>query len=1152
MKTTYRFAGSLALYLVVAALLSMHATTAQAQLRVLPGDATVAAAAGNQVAPAIAQGGSALLAVWSDSRSNPTSAYEYETSKDIYGVRLDANGNVLDAVPIAIAAGKSSQENPKVSWNGTHWLVVFESYDLGGTGYYYQKSLEAVRVSPAGQVIDTKPIKLTGLTPSAGYYWNVASDGVNWVVVNQGTSTSGDIVAMRISADGVVLDPPTRSLLEAAWYGRANVKLAFAAAVYLMTFDDEYVNGTFDTKAVRFDGNLNLLDTTPISLLATPLSDLASKGSEFYILWNRQEPNFSTVLAGSRVTTAGQKLDGNGVNVSGANTPQYGTTTAVVWDGVNWRITWGANNLSRVARVTAAGQVLDFGGVPLTGPMTGPSAGDGAGGVQIVWSAFANNNDDVYSAKVSPSNTAGPNRTLSVGTPRQLRANMATSGSGYMLAYHSATASENRVMAQPLDGAGNAIGNPIQLATGDPLNGPGSPAVAWNGSVYLVVWGTPSGVVAQRLSATGGLLDAAPFTVMSPAFGPAAVAALGSDFLVAGRQIGFNIQYIFPVVARVSGAGMVLDATPRILGQSYVGRRQAVAALGSRWLVAWIRNMTHDDPSATTQGAFVNADGTFTAEFQIHGTFSTTGGNAIFELGLGANGSEALMVQSQELTSGVETDLLGRFIQADGAIGAMFNLTPWSGNQYAPRVAWDGTNFIVVFQDQKNRLAEQTLDQLDARSDLFGMRVSPAGAIVDPQGFLFSGWPTSETDPNVTAAGGVALIAGSVVLNDSVNANYRIVYEQLGTGGNPWPVAVATATPSGGDVPLTVNFSSTGSTDPGGAIVSYAWDFGDGATSTLANPSHSYTTGGPYVVTLNLADNGGASTTQTVLVMALNPNQMPVAVAAADKTSGNPPLDVIFFADGSYDPDGFVGNIEWLFSDGGSYWGSPAYHTFTNTGTHTVTLRVYDSRGAIGATTLNISVGGANQPPVANASAAPTSGTVPLTVAFSSAGSYDPDGAIAAYLWNFGAGLGSSSDPNPTYIYGTAGSYTATLTVTDNNGASATRNVLITVNPTSLPTIRSSNIVLSATLKRGTVKVNGTVSVTDAAGVNQSGATVFATWTLPGGTTQNRSAMTNSLGQAKFNTSAGSGTYTLTVTNITKSGFIFDNVNGVLSKSITK
>ena len=1140
--------------LVVVILLTFAVSmiSAQASTQFVPGDAGIRSAAGNQQAPAISQGGNVLLAVWSDSRANPTASYEYETSKDIYGLRLDTSGNLLDTAPMPIAAGKATQDNPQVAWNGSNWLVVFESYDLNGTGYYYQKALEAVRVASTGQVLDSSPIKLYGLTPPAAGYWAVASDGVNWVVVNESTSTSGDIVAVRISPDGILLDPPIRSLVDATYYMRSNIKLAFANGVFLMTFDDEYINGTNNTKAVRFDSNLNLLDAAPIRLLDVPLASLASNGSTFYIVWHQQQPDYSIAVTGSRLDTTAQKLDGNGVNISATKQPQPYTTTAVVWDGSNWRITWGYNNAAAAARVNASGQVLDPGGVALSTVQPGPTAGTGTGNIQVLSTALSNNNYDVSSSNISSANTAGPSRTLSLGAPRQLGSDVESGTNGYMLVYLSGTASQNRVLAQPLNANGNPLTTePIQLDAGDNTSGPGYPNVAWNGSVYMAVWANSSGVVAQRLQADGAKIDAAPFIVMSTAsksIGPADVAALGDTFLVAARQVGFNIQYIFPAVARVRGSdGAVLDATPLVLGHSFVGRAPAVAALGDRWLIAWHRNATHDDPYTLTQGAFVGADGSTTPEFQIHGPFSTAGGNGIFELALASNGSEALMVQSQELSSGVETDLLGRFIQADGTVSAMTNLTPWIGNQYRPRVAWDGTNFVIVYQDQKNRLADWTLDQLDARSDLFGIRLSPAGTVIDPQGFVFSASPTGETDPNIAAQNGVSLLTGSMVRNDSPYVNYRVKYDLFGTGANQWPVAIAAANPTSGDIPLNVSFSSSGSTDPDGSIVSYAWDFGDGATATQPNPSHTYTVAGSYVATLTVTDNLGATTTQTALVKATAPNQLPVASASAMPMTGPAPLDVTFFADGSYDPDGFIGNIHWTFSDGGEYWGSPAYHTFNNPGTYTATLTVYDSRAGTGTTTLPINVGTTNQPPLATVSANPISGAAPLAVSFSSSGSSDPDGTVTAYLWDFGDGATSAS-PNPSHTYTAPGVYNATLTVTDNWGATGTASLSITANGL----LRSTAINLSAKLSAGKVVVIGIVTVKDASGVVVPGATVLVTWRLPGGATVQQSATTDSSGAARFSVSGTRGTYTLTVNDITKPAYTFDRANSVLTKSIKK
>ncbi len=82
-------------------------------------------------------------------------------------------------------------------------------------------------------------------------------------------------------------------------------------------------------------------------------------------------------------------------------------------------------------------------------------------------------------------------------------------------------------------------------------------------------------------------------------------------------------------------------------------------------------------------------------------------------------------------------------------------------------------------------------------------------------------------------------------------------------GGGPVnqpPVAEANG-PYSGETGVTVSFSSAGSTDSDGTIVSYLWDFGDGNTSTSANPNHTYTTEGNYTVSLTVADDDGATGT---------------------------------------------------------------------------------------------------------------------------------------------------------------------------------------------------------------------------------------------------------------------------------------------------
>ncbi len=1009
----------------------------QATLQFLPGDDAIGGAAGAQIAPAIAFGGDMQLIAWSDGRAQPSGyGYQYETSTDIYAMRLDASGAPLDAVAFPVTQAPGAQENPQIAWNGTHWLVVFESTGVSGTGYY-EKHLAVVRVAPDGSVLDPAPVIIHNTVPITGI-WSVASNGSDWVVVFAGSAASNDIQAIKINAAGEVLQPAT-SLVEETYFLRFNMRLAYAGGVYLLTWLE-----FSDTYALRFDENLTPLDPAPFNLLpGNSINGLAQNGSQFYIIWAQQMPDFSTAVLGSRVGTDGTRLDGAGDNISMLNQPDPYTPLSVTWDGTYWRVVWNASNLLRVARIAGDGQVTDPGGVAVPGPSSGATAGTSLGGIQIAWAEYANGENEVLSAYVSPANSAGDNIHVSNAGPMQVRSDVAAGANGYMFTYRSEIAAQSRIMAHPLDADGTPLTpEPIQLDAGGLINGPMGPSVAWNGSLYLIAWANNSGIVAQRIQQDGTLVDPSPLLVMS-GFGPTDVAAVGDVFLVGGRTIGFTPQIIFPIGKRLRGSdGVILDASPIVLGASYT-RSIALTAFGNRWLAVSHATYTHDDPVGGTQGRFIEEDGSAGAIFGIHGPYSM-GGNGIIEVAAASDGVTALVLQSVETTSGVETDLIARLVNNDGSVQNAINLTPWIGNQYRPRVAWDGSQYIVVYQEQKNRFAPNTLDPIDARSDLFAMRLTPGGALIDPQGFAFSISPIGETDPNIAAGNGVALLSGSILRNPAPYAAYRIGYTLIGQNGNQPPVAVAGSNASGGDIPLQISFSSAGSSDPDGSISGYLWDFGDGSTSTSPNPVHTFTTAGNYVVSLTITDDQGAETTNTVAIEATAPNQAPIAVASADPLAGAPPLDVVFSARGSYDPDGSLGNFHWTFSDGGEYWGPTAYYTFYQPGIFTVTLTVFDNRGGSGSTSLQIYVGQPNQLPVAVATADPSSGNAPLQVSFSSAGSHDPDGSITAYAWDFGDGS-SSPLANPTHTYITPGNYTATLTVTDNNGATDSASAAIEV-----------------------------------------------------------------------------------------------------------
>lgn len=162
--------------------------------------------------------------------------------------------------------------------------------------------------------------------------------------------------------------------------------------------------------------------------------------------------------------------------------------------------------------------------------------------------------------------------------------------------------------------------------------------------------------------------------------------------------------------------------------------------------------------------------------------------------------------------------------------------------------------------------------------------------------------------------------------------------------------------------------------------------------------------------------------------------QSPTAVAASvGYAPGYAPITAFFDGSASSDDIG-VASYSWNFGDGGTSVGVSPSHEYQAPGEYTVTLTVTDTDNLTDSDTLAISV--VNQAPIALASADSYSGAAPHSVKFYSTGSEDrDDSGTISYDWQFGDGNGSSL-ANPTHLYSAQGTFTPSLTVTDNLGAS--------------------------------------------------------------------------------------------------------------------
>ncbi len=222
------------------------------------------------------------------------------------------------------------------------------------------------------------------------------------------------------------------------------------------------------------------------------------------------------------------------------------------------------------------------------------------------------------------------------------------------------------------------------------------------------------------------------------------------------------------------------------------------------------------------------------------------------------------------------------------------------------------------------------------------------------------------------------------------------------------------AEPKTGINPLTVQFEDKSTGKP----TSYLWSFGDGETSTDANPEHTYNTSGSFTITLTI--ESGTYTDDEAKSDYIFVDDVLTADFDAEQKSGSATFTVDFTDQSTSSPDSWL----WEFGDGASSASQNPSHTYETPGFYDVTLTVENYQGESSTTKEDfIEV---YEPVNANFSGSPRSGAAPLEVNFQDESAGRPE----TWNWNFGDG-NSSEEKNPAHTYQNSGTYTVTLTVSD-------------------------------------------------------------------------------------------------------------------------
>jgi hypothetical protein len=598
-------------------------------------------------------------------------------------------GEFIVDTNIAYVPVTKTQENAAIAFDGTNYLAVWEDERCWAGSDIY-----GTRIDQSGNVLDPAGI------PICTYKYNntypaIAFDGTNYLVVwlarHDGGAT-GDIMCTRVSTSGEVLDENNILVYSPAYYkGRPGV---------------------------------------------------AFGGSNYLVVWTAYSDGR---VYGARVSPSGTVLDPGGFVIAAAGSTTYQLHSSVTLCGENYLVVWqhgGSDYNIYGARVSPLGTVIDPAGIPIStayGDQESPGIVSNGVASLVVWTDGRNSGyPDIYGARVGTDGTVLDPSGICIFSHLEEQADpdVSFSGTCYLVAW----ADRRNGYTYEIYGARVDTTGTVLDPSGIPI-GPLSswayqytPCVGTDNVNFFVAWEKSSGtqICGKRVNSSGTILDTTAIPLSDAAYcqDNSAAAFDGKNYLVVwqdnrtGPGQGSNIYG-----ARIDTSGIVLDPSCISIATTAGSEHNpSVAFNGSQYLVVW---QVDDYASANIIGTRVDTAGVVLDPSGI--SICTYQG---FQGDPSASSDADRFMVVWEDSRGTDYDIYGARIEQSGTVidPNGFQISTAADFQANPHVWFGSSQYLVTWDDTR-----------DFDHHIYGARVTPAGAVLDPSGILICGAGYSQT-----------------------------------------------------------------------------------------------------------------------------------------------------------------------------------------------------------------------------------------------------------------------------------------------------------------------------------------------------------------------------------------------------------------------